>query len=234
VLVHIHASVVVTNYIKPAPLFDILKPHTASNAELDSGSPTPTISGVRAADTSSPSQSDSDIFTEELLVKKHGYPLWRPDPRCWGDHVSPECISSGVRIGDVGVVTQDGSFDCIFNVYFPSKDPINSKGIPDDFLPLTWSQSNIRSQDLKHGLHAVISSPGILRQKLLPSRSQCVLLNCDLNFGLNNYPRGPEGGLGAGYAFKPPSPGTDPELVHKPYVMPINGRLLLGTEGPLV
>lgn len=118
------------------------------------------------------SQSDSEIFAEELLLKKHGYPLWKPDPRSWGDHIPPEYISSGVRIGDVGIVTNDGSFDCIFNIYSPVADLSDRKGVPDDFSPLTWSQSNIRFQNIKHEPRMVISSSGILRRPIPRSESQ--------------------------------------------------------------
>ena len=200
-----------------------------------SSSPTTPISGVNTVEPVEPlSQSDSHIFAEELLVKKHGYPLWRPDPRCWGDDVPTEYIVSGVRIGDVGVVTNDGSFDCIFNVYLPPEDPINRNGVPDGFSPLTSSPTNIRSQTLKYGLHTAISSPGISRQAILPSKSQCVLQNTDPNIELNDYPWCHEGGLGAGYAFTLWSPGTVPGLLHKPCVMPIISRLLLGAETPVV
>ena len=118
------------------------------------------------------SQSDSEIFAEELLLKKHGYPLWKPDPRSWGDDIPQEYIFSGVRIGDVRVVKNDGSFDCIFNIYSLASDPMNCKGVPDDFSPLAWPESDIHSQSLKHGLDTVISSPGILRQAIPPNKSQ--------------------------------------------------------------
>ena len=111
------------------------------------------------------------------MAKKHGYPLWKPDPRRWGDHVPQEYITSGIRIGDVGVVTHDGSFDCIFNVYSSSKDPIPDN-VPDDFSPLKLSESHVRSKDIEYDPHTIISSSGISHQEM------CVVLlaqHCDLN-----------------------------------------------------
>ncbi|KIM79237.1 hypothetical protein PILCRDRAFT_36666, partial [Piloderma croceum F 1598] len=48
-----------------------------------------------------------------LLLEKLGYPLWYPDldenlPATYREH--------GVRIGDVGIITEGGQFDFIFNV----------------------------------------------------------------------------------------------------------------------
>ena len=180
------------------------------------------------------SQSDSEIFAKELLLKKHGYPLWKPDPWSWGDHIPQEYIFSGVRIGDVRVVKNDGSFDCIFNIYSLVSDLINRKGVPDKFSPLAWPELDVHSHSLKHRLSTVISSPRILRQVIPPNKSQWVPLNYGLNLELNSYPRCCEGGLGVAYTFNPLSPGTVPELIPKPCVVPIISGLLSGAQMPLV
>ncbi|KAF9488203.1 hypothetical protein BDN71DRAFT_1457617 [Pleurotus eryngii] len=73
--------------------------------------------------------ADSQIYARQLLVKRHGYPLWIPEP--YGH--SPIYRTKGVRIGDVGYVTQDGGFETLFNIRASPNDPINRRGVPDGF-----------------------------------------------------------------------------------------------------
>ena len=67
-------------------------------------------------------------------------------------------------IGDVGVVTEDGSFDRIFNIYRPPDDPINYKHVPNNFRPLPRSSSNVHPLENKHPRRMVISSAEIRRK----------------------------------------------------------------------
>ncbi|KDQ31444.1 hypothetical protein PLEOSDRAFT_1036968, partial [Pleurotus ostreatus PC15] len=73
--------------------------------------------------------ADSQIYARQLLVKRHGYPLWIPEP--YGH--SPIYRTKGVRIGDVGYVTQDGGFETLFNIRASPNDPINRRGVPNGF-----------------------------------------------------------------------------------------------------
>ncbi|KAL0059197.1 hypothetical protein AAF712_014091 [Marasmius tenuissimus] len=53
----------------------------------------------------------------------------------------PQCEyrTSGIRVGDVGLVTADGCFDFLFNVCVPDNDPINQYNrVPQGFEPLAW------------------------------------------------------------------------------------------------
>ena len=60
----------------------------------------------------SPSPHRHKIYTDLLLAKGFGYPLYYPEPyrnavrRGW----------SGISIGDVGTINKDGGFDFRFNV----------------------------------------------------------------------------------------------------------------------
>jgi hypothetical protein len=42
----------------------------------------------------------------------------------------------GVRIGDVGIFTDDGGFDFLFNICVPIGDPINPEELPENFAPI--------------------------------------------------------------------------------------------------
>jgi len=63
------------------------------------------------------------IYTDLLLAKGFGYPLYYPEPyrnavrRGW----------SGVSIGDVGAINNDGGFDFRFNVIKKPDDPTSNE-----------------------------------------------------------------------------------------------------------
>ncbi|KAJ6477783.1 hypothetical protein C8R45DRAFT_799845, partial [Mycena sanguinolenta] len=69
-----------------------------------------------------PSMAESHLYSRLLLPKGHGYPLFRPQPF---DDLPVELRRQGTTIGDVGVVTSDGSFDVIFNICRAADDPLN-------------------------------------------------------------------------------------------------------------
>ncbi|KAF9016264.1 hypothetical protein BDZ89DRAFT_1045891 [Hymenopellis radicata] len=74
------------------------------------------------------------VYRRLLSRTGHGYPLWIPDP----DENLPEAYrKDGINIGDVGLLTEDGGFDFLFNVHASANDPVNSGGVPWDFLPLS-------------------------------------------------------------------------------------------------
>ncbi|KAJ7227442.1 hypothetical protein GGX14DRAFT_511122, partial [Mycena pura] len=77
--------------------------------------------------------SESEIYCNQLLRRKRGFPLYVPGPQ---RNLPPEYQRCGVAIGDVGRVTPDGIFDFFFNIYLPANHPINANGVPDDFCPL--------------------------------------------------------------------------------------------------
>jgi hypothetical protein len=70
------------------------------------------------------------IYAESLFPKGYGYPLWLPEPN---EYLPEEYQESGIRIGDVGLVRPDGSFDYLFNVCHPASHHINKDRTPDDF-----------------------------------------------------------------------------------------------------
>ncbi|KAF8954937.1 hypothetical protein BDZ97DRAFT_1927593 [Flammula alnicola] len=67
------------------------------------------------------------------LKQDHGSPLWIPEPNHFLD------ISyrrRGIDIGDVGIITEGGAFDFLFNICLSQDDPINAGIVPEGFSPL--------------------------------------------------------------------------------------------------
>ncbi len=78
------------------------------------------------------------VAYRRLLARSgHGYPLWIPEP---DDTLPQEYRQSGISIGDVGLLTDEGGFDFIFNVHASADDSVNGGNVPANFVPLMWSE----------------------------------------------------------------------------------------------
>ncbi|EEB90508.1 hypothetical protein MPER_11276 [Moniliophthora perniciosa FA553] len=84
---------------------------------------------------------EGQLYARHLFPLRHGYALWIPEPN--GD-LPTEYSNQGVRIGDVGIVTNDGVFDFLFNICVAADDPINQRGIPSNFTPVIWNRESIK------------------------------------------------------------------------------------------
>ncbi|KAJ7148442.1 hypothetical protein C8R43DRAFT_857385, partial [Mycena crocata] len=87
-----------------------------------------------------PSMSDSQLYSRLLLPKRKGYPLFHPQPF---DDLPEQARRTGTQIGDVGVITQDGSFDTIFNLTFPDGDSTNRFGVPANYKPVVLPTDDV-------------------------------------------------------------------------------------------
>jgi len=78
----------------------------------------------------------NQIYVEQLLNEKRGYPLWVPQA---STNTSREYQARGISIGDVGFFTESGEFDFLFNICLPADDPINpgQDEVPDGFQPIS-------------------------------------------------------------------------------------------------
>lgn len=75
--------------------------------------------------------SAAEIYANQLLPKRHGLPLWHPEPTKFGE----------VLIGDVGFVL-DGCFYRLFNAIRTADDPVNAHcGVPPGFVPLKYNET---------------------------------------------------------------------------------------------
>ena len=73
-------------------------------------------------------------YTSGILYwKKRGYPLWIPQ----SNMVLPiPYWAQGVHVGDVGIFTENGGFDFLFNICVPRDDPINPRRLPENFISI--------------------------------------------------------------------------------------------------
>ncbi|KIK52194.1 hypothetical protein GYMLUDRAFT_180438 [Collybiopsis luxurians FD-317 M1] len=102
------------------------------------------------------SSNEIEDYVRLLLTQKRGYPLWNPRP---GDWLRPAYREEGVRIGDVGIVTEFGEFDYLFNVCLPPDDPVNAGRVPQDFKQLEGIDiHNIPWSTLEYGPGTYVAS----------------------------------------------------------------------------
>ena len=80
------------------------------------------------------SQKPKDIYERHLTLKERGFPLWIPDP---DQNLHLDCRRTGVRIGDVGIITDSGAFFFLFNICLPHNDPVNPRMLPEHFAPIS-------------------------------------------------------------------------------------------------
>jgi hypothetical protein len=86
--------------------------------------------------------------------------------------------TKGVRIGDVGYVTQDGAFEMLFNIRASAEDPINQRGLPSNFERLVVSELDIGHLQHYHRPGGVVASMSALVVDSSESQNPCVLSTC--------------------------------------------------------
>ncbi|KAJ6531054.1 hypothetical protein B0H19DRAFT_966984, partial [Mycena capillaripes] len=90
--------------------------------------------------------SERDLYSRLLLAKGHGYPLSYPQPL---DDLPPES-RKGTEIGDVGILTRDGTFDVFFNICRGRDDPANRFGVPVGFETVDLHHGDVTSMISYH------------------------------------------------------------------------------------
>ena len=101
-------------------------------------SPHPTNLLQTAANVDPP--KDNEIYERLLRWKKRGFALYVPQPN---RRLPIDYRRTGIRIGDVGIITPDGGFSFLFNICVPHNDPINPRILPEDFSPLEPALSDV-------------------------------------------------------------------------------------------
>ncbi|KAF7345422.1 Tkl tkl-ccin protein kinase [Mycena venus] len=107
--------------------------------------------------------SDSILYSRLLFPKGHGYPLFCPEPF---DDLDEAARKTGSEIGDVGVITWDGSFDPIFNILRASNDPSNRYGVPPGFEQVFLGPQDISTRAQCHLPGSDISNTTISKRRL--------------------------------------------------------------------
>ncbi|KAJ7741108.1 hypothetical protein B0H16DRAFT_50810 [Mycena metata] len=93
---------------------------------------------IPSADIMDETYSECEIYCNQLLRRRRGFPLHVPEPQ---ENLPPEYREHGVQIGDVGRITPEGIFDFFFNIYLPADHPVNDNDVPEDFCPLPHYES---------------------------------------------------------------------------------------------
>ncbi|KAF7374471.1 hypothetical protein MSAN_00331400 [Mycena sanguinolenta] len=119
--------------------------HVVFNNSPNPGSPTPSQAEAASSQSSASGSSasgtpdtepavhhESETYCSELLRQGRGFPLFVPQPQ---SNRPVKWREKGIAIGDVGRITERGSFDFFFNIYLPADNPINAN-VPEDFDPL--------------------------------------------------------------------------------------------------
>ncbi|KAF8991768.1 hypothetical protein BDQ17DRAFT_270246 [Cyathus striatus] len=82
--------------------------------------------------------SSCEVYVESMFPLKKGYPLFFPQP---DQNLPKEYRQKGVSHEDVGIITSDGAFDFLFNIWYSAQDPINPNDLPENFVSLSPSGS---------------------------------------------------------------------------------------------
>ncbi|KAJ7835548.1 hypothetical protein B0H14DRAFT_2363268 [Mycena olivaceomarginata] len=113
-------------------------------------------------------ESASERYARLLFPQKLGYPLFLPQ---LSDDIIPGWRKTGIRIGHVGVVRADGSFDPIFNIFpYPQDVDPNPKDVPTNFKALRFEDfrdpAPFISRRVRHEPGADISNDVIGKRRL--------------------------------------------------------------------
>ncbi len=102
-----------------------------------------------------------ETYAKNLWPLGHGHALWCPEP---------SLLFGEVRLGDVGYL-RDGHFLFIFNAMRNAADPVNQRGVPEDFEPFVppdtpgtvqYCPDQITQQELhSRGMRSIAASAGI-------------------------------------------------------------------------
>ncbi|KAF7975605.1 hypothetical protein HWV62_9181 [Athelia sp. TMB] len=119
------------------------------------------------------SQVPCEVYIQQLLPKKYGFPMYYPAPPSSFPLVLRK---RGISIGDVGIIRPDGSFQFVFNIFAPcpratgpnniwqnEEPPINYFGVPNGFEPLPWNPAFEECDEDKHNKGSELMSEGVTK-----------------------------------------------------------------------
>lgn len=101
-------------------------------------------------------------YQRHLLVERHGSPLWSPQPH---RRLPLSYRQKGISVGDIGVITPQGSFDFLFNICLPRGHPSNPEVLPVGFSPVNLLPTDI-CELREHDSGSCLLTPSIEKSRL--------------------------------------------------------------------
>ncbi|KAF5330491.1 hypothetical protein D9619_005182 [Psilocybe cf. subviscida] len=142
---------------RPLPVTDAV-----AGGQIASGSATASSWAHDYDPSPRPRRESPDIYVDRLLTKTRGYPLWIPSPNM---SLPLSYRRLGVSLGDVGVLTPEGGFDFLFNIFHDATNPINATvGVPDAFVPFTPPPPNNTRHFVEWDAGTCLADASILRK----------------------------------------------------------------------
>ncbi|KAJ3873205.1 hypothetical protein F5051DRAFT_360565 [Lentinula edodes] len=131
--------------------------------------PSPSKLTSLAHDYNSVPLVESEIYAQMLLLRKKGYPLWKP--KSDNSRLPESYKREGIHIGDVGILTESGGFDYLFNICQGPDHELNLGRVPEDFRPILdfdCDDTEDYTQEYELGSH-VASDPNRIHQRRIPA-----------------------------------------------------------------
>ncbi|KAJ7498028.1 hypothetical protein B0H11DRAFT_1715163 [Mycena galericulata] len=107
--------------------------------------------------------ANSQLYAKLLFPTGNGYALFNPNPL---DDLPETDRKIGTQIGDVGVVTRDGSFDPIFNITREPNDPSNRFSVPAGYEQVTLRPGDIAKRAHCHPPGSDVSNTTVKKKRL--------------------------------------------------------------------
>lgn len=104
----------------------------------------------------------ANIYAELLALRKHGHPMWFPEPSEGLDGRIRE-----IQLGDVCYLNEQGGFRRLFNITVDAQHELNKGGVPEGFIPVVFTSLAIlrcRTEDAINP--GVLCSEGVEHTRL--------------------------------------------------------------------
>jgi len=111
-------------------------------------------------------ETSCEVYRRHMALRKKGrHPLWIPQPNL---HLPLEYRRRGTQVGDVGIITEDGAFDFMFNICAPVSGSTDSLNLPAGFQPIYPPISPEKEVVVlaEHSARDALTSRGISKQVL--------------------------------------------------------------------
>lgn len=70
----------------------------------------------------------------------------------------------GISLGDVGVLTPEGGFEFLFNIFYNASHPVNAFfGVPEGFAPFEWPTGSGILENVQWNAGSYQASPSMDR-----------------------------------------------------------------------